>query len=99
MFETSLAAELGVCHCSATLLLDLGQLTPLAARFEVTEKMLSHFIHAVEAERSLFRYRLRPRVVVCVPSGVTGVELRAVQEAAELAEPGKPTPSRSPSRR
>ena len=55
------------------------------ADFEVTEKMLSHFIHTVETKRSLFRYLIRPRVVVCVPSGVTGVELRAVKEAAESA--------------
>ena len=55
------------------------------ADFEVTEKMLSYFIRTVEYKRALLRYLVRPRVVVCVPSGVTGVELRAVKEAAELA--------------
>jgi rod shape-determining protein MreB and related proteins len=53
--------------------------------FEVTEKMLAYFIHAVGSKRSVLRYLIRPRVVVCVPSGVTGVELRAVKEAAESA--------------
>ena len=55
------------------------------ADFEVTEKMLSHFIRQARSKRRLFRSLIGPRVVVCVPSGVTGVELRAVKEAAELA--------------
>ena len=55
------------------------------ADFEVTEKMLTYFIRSARIQRSLLRYLLRPRVAVCVPSGVTGVELRAVKEAAELA--------------
>jgi rod shape-determining protein MreB and related proteins len=55
------------------------------ADFEVTEKMLAYFIHTVGSKRSLLRYLLRPRVAVCVPSGVTDVELRAVKEAAESA--------------
>jgi rod shape-determining protein MreB len=46
--------------------------------FEVTEQMLRHFIG-----RAIGRRRLRrPRVVLCVPSGMTGVERDAVQEAA-----------------
>ena len=53
------------------------------ADFEVTESMLSYFIRKTHPRRGLFRPR--PRVVVCVPSGVTGVELRAVREAAESA--------------
>src|SRR5215217_4919651 len=53
------------------------------ADFEITEKMLSHFIREARPKRSLLRYVVRPRVVVCVPSGVTGVELRAVKEATE----------------
>lgn len=55
------------------------------AGFEVTTKMLAYFIHTVGSKRSLQRYLARPRVVVCVPSGVTGVELRAVKEATESA--------------
>ncbi len=46
------------------------------ADFDVTEQMLRHFIQKVHQGR--FSH---PRVVVCVPSGVTGVEKRAVAEA------------------
>jgi rod shape-determining protein MreB and related proteins len=55
------------------------------ADFEVTEKMLTYFIRSAQTQRSLLRYLIRPRVAVCVPSGVTGVELRAVKEATESA--------------
>ncbi len=48
--------------------------------FEITEKMLRYFIHRVHQRRFA-----KPRMVICVPSGVTGVEKRAVQEAAEYA--------------
>jgi rod shape-determining protein MreB len=46
------------------------------ADFEVTEAMLRHFIQKVHQGRFA-----HPRVVVCVPSGVTNVEQRAVEEA------------------
>ena len=46
------------------------------ADFDVTEQMLRHFIKQVHSNRFA-----HPRVVVCVPSGVTGVEKRAVEEA------------------
>jgi rod shape-determining protein MreB len=56
------------------------------ADFEVTEKMLTYFIRSARTtQRSILRYLVRPRVVVCVPSGVTGVELRAVKQATEFA--------------
>src|ERR671929_569726 len=55
------------------------------ADFEVTEKMLSYFIRKVQPQRRIFRSLIGPRVVVCVPSGVTGVELRAVKEATRSA--------------
>jgi rod shape-determining protein MreB len=56
------------------------------ADFEVTEKMLAYFIRSAQTQRrSMLRYLVRPRVAVCVPSGVTGVELRAVKEATEFA--------------
>ena len=48
----------------------------MIADFEVTEQMLRHFIQKVHQNRWA-----HPRVVVCVPSGVTGVEKRAVEEA------------------
>jgi rod shape-determining protein MreB len=46
------------------------------ADFDVTEQMLRHFIHTANGNRFA-----HPRVIVCVPSGVTGVEKRAVEEA------------------
>jgi rod shape-determining protein MreB len=50
------------------------------ADFEICEKMLRYFIHKVHQRRFA-----KPRMVICVPSGITGVEKRAVQEAAEYA--------------
>jgi rod shape-determining protein MreB and related proteins len=47
------------------------------ADFDVTEKMLRYFIQKVHRRRWA-----RPRIVVCVPSGITPVERRAVEEAA-----------------
>ncbi len=48
------------------------------ADFDVTQNMLKYFIKKAIPNRSLFQ----PRVVICVPSGVTEVEKRAVEEAA-----------------
>src|SRR5947207_15075239 len=50
------------------------------ADFDICEKMLRYFIQRVHQRRWA-----KPRMVICVPSGVTGVEKRAVQEAAEFA--------------
>ena len=55
------------------------------ADFEVTEKMIAYFIRKAQPKRRFFRALVGPRVVVCVPSGVTKVELRAVREATESA--------------
>jgi len=55
------------------------------ADFEICEKMLRYFI-----ERVHHRRWAKPRMVICVPSGITGVEQRAVQEAAEYAGARKP---------
>jgi len=55
------------------------------ADFDICEKMLRYFIHRVHQRRWA-----KPRMVVCVPSGITGVEQRAVQEAAEYAGARKP---------
>jgi len=55
------------------------------ADFEICEKMLRFFIHKVHRSRWV-----KPRMVICVPSGITGVEQRAVQEAAEYAGARKP---------
>lgn len=48
------------------------------ADFEATEQMLKHFIRRVHEGKSL----VAPRIVIGIPSGVTGVERRAVMEAA-----------------
>ncbi|MGO9343766.1 MAG: rod shape-determining protein [Acidimicrobiales bacterium] len=50
------------------------------ADFEICEKMLRYFIQRVHQRRFA-----KPRMVICVPSGITGVEQRAVMEAAEYA--------------
>ena len=55
------------------------------ADFEICEKMLRYFIHKVHQRRWV-----KPRMVICVPSGITGVEQRAVQEASEYAGARKP---------
>jgi rod shape-determining protein MreB and related proteins len=55
------------------------------ADFEICEKMLRYFIQKVHQRRWT-----KPRMVICVPSGITGVEQRAVQEAAEYAGARKP---------
>ncbi|WP_066633969.1 rod shape-determining protein [Desulfolucanica intricata] len=47
------------------------------ADYDVTEKMLRYFIQKAGGKRLLFK----PRVMVCIPSGVTGVEERAVRQA------------------
>jgi rod shape-determining protein MreB and related proteins len=55
------------------------------ADFEVCEKMLRYFIQKVHASKWS-----KPRMVICVPSGITGVEQRAVQDAAEYSGARKP---------
>lgn len=47
------------------------------ADFDITEKMLRYFIQKVHKRRWA-----KPRIVICVPSGITPVERRAVEEAA-----------------
>jgi len=51
------------------------------ADFETTEKMLRHFITKAHNRRTF----VSPRIVICVPSGITQVEQRAVRDSAELA--------------
>jgi rod shape-determining protein MreB len=51
------------------------------ADFDTTERMLRYFIQKVH-KRS---YLAKPRIVVCVPSGITGVEQRAVKDAGYAA--------------
>ena len=51
------------------------------ADFEITEAMLRHFISKVHNSRRL----VRPRIMICVPTGITQVEKRAVKESAQSA--------------
>ena len=51
------------------------------ADFIVTEEMIKHFIKKVHKRSAL----VSPQVVICVPSGATAVERRAIQESAEAA--------------
>ncbi len=55
------------------------------ADFDICEKMLRYFIQKVHTSKWS-----KPRMVICVPSGITPVEQRAVQEAAEFAGARKP---------
>lgn len=51
------------------------------ADFEITQAMLRHFIKKANAEYYVFR----PRIIICIPFGVTQVEKRAVKESAQMA--------------
>lgn len=51
------------------------------ADFEITEAMLRYFIERVHNRRTM----VKPRIVICVPYGITEVEKRAVRESAESA--------------
>ena len=51
------------------------------ANYDITEQMIRYFIGKVSGRRFMFR----PRVMICVPSRITTVEKRAVQEAAMQA--------------
>ena len=51
------------------------------ADFETAEAMLRYFIRKVHNRHAL----VRPRIVICVPNGITEVEKRAVKESAESA--------------
>lgn len=52
------------------------------ADFKGAEEMIKHFIRSVNTSKRFFT---RPRVIVCVPSGSTPVERRAIQDAVESA--------------
>ncbi len=51
------------------------------ADFEIAEEMIKHFIRKVHNRRSF----ASPQVIICVPSGSTAVERRAIKESAESA--------------
>lgn len=51
------------------------------ADFDIAEEMIKYFMHKVHKRRRF----VSPRVIICVPSGSTAVERRAIQESAESA--------------
>src|SRR5580765_720644 len=51
------------------------------ADFELTEALLREFVHRVHKHK----FNVRPRIIITVPSGITAVEKRAVQDSAERA--------------
>ncbi len=51
------------------------------ANFEIAEAMLRYFIRKIHNRKSM----IRPRIIVCVPSGITQVEKRAVKDTAQQA--------------
>lgn len=65
---------------------DITAIRPLKdgviADFKGAEEMIKYFINSVHNKRTFFA---RPRVIVCVPSGSTPVERRAIQDAVESA--------------
>ncbi len=52
------------------------------ADFDITEKMLRYFLASIINQHV---FRVKPKVIVCVPSGITGVERRAVRDSAQSA--------------
>lgn len=55
------------------------------ADYELTESMLRYFIGAIHEGRSGFLFKPRPRMIIGVPSGITQVERRAIEESAKEA--------------
>ncbi|MDF2835438.1 MAG: cell shape determining protein MreB/Mrl family [Paenibacillus sp.] len=53
------------------------------ADFETTATMIKYFIRSAQKQRSMFPRH--PNVMICVPSGITAVEQRAVEDAAKQA--------------
>ncbi len=52
------------------------------ADFDITEKMLRYFLSSIINKHV---FRVKPKVIVCVPSGITSVEKRAVRDSAQSA--------------
>ena len=67
---------------------DIKTIRPLKdgviADFEAAEQMISHFIKMIN-KKSAFFGSPQLRMVICIPSGITAVEKRAVKESAERA--------------
>ena len=61
--------------------LDTALVDKKYADFEITEAMLRYFIERAHNRRTM----VKPRIIICVPYGITEVEKRAVKESAESA--------------
>ena len=59
------------------------------ADFDITEAMLKYFIKKVGPQNKFLRKYFKPRLMVAVPSGITEVEKRAVEDAAKNAGAGQ----------
>ena len=57
--------------------------------FEAAQQILSYLIRKAQSRRRVFRSLIGPRVAICVPSDITGVELRALREAVKSAGAGE----------
>ena len=72
---------------------DIKTIRPLKdgviADFDITEEMLRYFIHKAIKKVNQRRRLLHPRVLIAVPSGITGVETRAVKDSAQRAGAGE----------
>lgn len=55
------------------------------ADFKISEAMIRHFVKTVFKSHFFFSFFFRPKIIICVPSGSTSVERRAIQDAAEGA--------------
>lgn len=68
---------------------DIDAIRPLKdgviADFKAARMLIEHFIRSVNRRNIFTRFFTRPTIIICVPSGSTPVERRAIQEAAESA--------------
>ena len=77
---------LGRCHPNLSAVRPMKE--GVIANFEITEEMLRYFIQEAIRKMPWHKRLLHPRVLVAVPSGITGVENRAVKDSARHAGAG-----------
>ena len=77
---------LGKCHPNLSVVRPMKE--GVIANFEITEEMLRYFMQEAIRKMPWHKRLLHPRVLVAVPSGITGVENRAVKDSARHAGAG-----------
>ena len=77
---------LGKCHPNLSVIRPMKE--GVIANFEITEEMLRYFMQEAIRKMPWHKRLLHPRVLVAVPSGITGVENRAVKDSARHAGAG-----------